>query len=388
MSDHVNPNGEAFAKLLDEHWVDMTGMIGVINRLFRGPTKRVCFTKPKGFGKTHAAAMLAAYCSKGADSNELFRRFAVGRDPTFEKNLNALDVLYWNTAEFVGMSRAGDAAGDCVDILQAVICGELRRDYPGVCTFSMNHIPSLLTEVCRKTGSRFVLIIDDWDAVFQEFPEDGALQDKYLHFLRGLFQGLMPSAYLFGAFMTGILPIRKSGTQSGLTNFDEYTMIDPGVLAPFVGFNEEQVAELCRSSELDLRTMRKRCGGFRLPGAGGVFCPASVIEAVKTKMFKGLAPVAEPNETLRKVIGLRLDGLSKTVDSLIAGRSQRVNTAFFRNDVRTFSRSDEVLTLLVHLGFLAYDEETRTVAVPNEAVREEFLRARSLNNRRSLADES
>lgn len=386
MSVFVNPNADAFERVIDEFYVDMTGLIGVTNRIFSGPNNLVCATRPRRFGKTFAANMLAAYYSKGADSGDLFRQFAVSRDPTFEKNLNAADVLFWSMAEFSDMSRIQADVGDCVDVLQAVICEELRSEYPDICTTPDNYIPSLLTEINQITGNRFVIIIDEWDVVFREFPDNCALQDKYLHFLRGLFKGVMPSHYLLGAYMTGILPIKKTGTQSSLSDFDEDTMIDPGVMAPFVGFTKDQVAKLCCSAGMDFWTMQDWYDGYRFPDVGHVFCPYSVIKAVRSNKFKDFWARTEAHESLLRFINLDIDGLKDALSGLIDGRPQPVNAASFRNDFTAFSCRDDVLTLLVHLGYLSYDGETSNVAIPNKEIRDDFVLAMSQSNRKKTAE--
>ena len=81
-------------------------------------------------------------------------------------------------------------------------------------------------------------LIDEWDCIFREYKEDKEAQEIYLDFLRDMLKD-KPCIHL--AYMTGILPIKKYGTHSALNMFDEFSMIDPGPMAEYVGFTEEEV---------------------------------------------------------------------------------------------------------------------------------------------------
>ncbi|MCC8028319.1 MAG: AAA family ATPase [Lachnospiraceae bacterium] len=102
-------------------------------------------------------------------------------------------------------------------------------------------LANAILSVSRKTGDKFFIIIDEWDALFREAKNDEALLKSYLQFLRGLFKGgpAMKSV-LAGAYMTGILPIKKYGTESALTDFEEYSMTNPDTLSEYVGFTEKE----------------------------------------------------------------------------------------------------------------------------------------------------
>ena len=69
------------------------------------------------------------------------------------------------------------------------------------------------------------------------------------------------------------------------------------------------------------------------------------------------------------------DGLSKTIAELIGGIEVPVDTYGFSNDLVTFLNKDDVLTLLIHLGYLAYDEDTEMVYIPNEEIKRAFTAA-------------
>ena len=72
---------------------------------------------------------------------------------------------------------------------------------------------------------------------------------------------------------------------------------------------------------------------------------------------------------------MNMDGLKDAVIQMLAGGEVRINTGTFSNDMTTFETRDDVLTLLVHLGYLTYDSTKETVSVPNKEVSQEYVNA-------------
>ncbi|MEZ3486532.1 MAG: PD-(D/E)XK nuclease domain-containing protein [Lachnospiraceae bacterium] len=67
-------------------------------------------------------------------------------------------------------------------------------------------------------------------------------------------------------------------------------------------------------------------------------------------------------------ISLDFDGMSKTIAELLGGIAVPVDTNGFANDLVTFQDRNDVLTLLIHLGYLAFDKGTKTARIPNEEI--------------------
>ena len=80
---------------------------------------------------------------------------------------------------------------------------------------------------------------------------------------------------------------------------------------------------------------------------------------------------------MKLYIQMNIDGLKDSVIEMIAGAKIPVQTGTFSNDMTTFSTKDDVLTLLVHLGYLTYDSEQGTVAIPDKEVSQEYINALS-----------
>ena len=214
------------------------------------------------------------------------------------------------------------------------------------------------------------MIIDEWDALFREAKDDAKIQKEYIDFLRGLFKSSWTDAIFEAAYMTGILPIKKYGNQSAVSDFREYTMLSPGNLAKYMGFTEPEVAGLCEKYGADFETMKFWYDGYLFRHLKSVYSPNSVIEAIERNEFGSYWARTETYESLKVYIDL-----NEAIVQMIGGERVIVDVETFQNDMTNIRRKDDVLTLLIHLGYLAYDAEKKHVFIPNEEVKQEFVRA-------------
>ena len=169
--------------------------------------------------------------------------------------------------------------------------------------------------------------------------------------------------------------IKKYGTQSALTDFFEYTMIEPGTLAEYVGFTEKEVRQLCEEHSLDYEEASTWYDGYQLGTVGHVYSPNSIIKAIYNKRFSNYWTQTETYESLKIYIDMDFDGLKTAIVNMLGGGRCVIDTGTFQNDMTSLKSKDDVFTLLVHLGYLAYDADKKEVFIPNEEVREEFIRA-------------
>ena len=118
-------------------------------------------------------------------------------------------------------------------------------------------LPLTLADINEKTGEKFVVIIDEWDAVFRENMSDRTIQNEYIDLLRGLFKGEKSQRFMGLAYLTGILLIKRYNSESALNNFREYTMISPKRLDQYVGFMETEVQKLCGQYHMDFQEAKR-----------------------------------------------------------------------------------------------------------------------------------
>ena len=235
----------------------------------------------------------------------------------------------------------------------------------------------VMKDIFAKTKCPFVILIDEWDCLFREYKKDREAQKKYLDFLR---VWLKDQDYVALAYMTGILPIKKYGTHSALNMFDEFSMIDPGPLASYVGFTESEVEKLCGEYQMDIDEIRNWYDGYSFEEVPSVYSPKSVISCMRLGRLGNYWNQTETFEALQLYIDMNFEGLRDDILSMLAGEEVPVNTGSFTNDMATFRTEDDVLTLLIHLGYLGYRYATKTVFIPNGEIRAEFVNAVSVSD--------
>ena len=368
MGTYLNPGNSGFAGILNDRYVDKTGLISLVNNSIETPRRLTCISRPRRFGKSFAAQMLCAYYDKTCNSSGLFWDKEISRDESYEKYLNKFDVLY---VDMTYVKPFSNNYGKLVPYLSRKITEELKEAYPDL-TVS-NELPASMISAAELTGNKFIMIIDEWDAPIRENP---SVQREYLEFLRTLFKSSGTTAKIFAAaYMTGILPIKKDGYQSAISDFREYTMIKPRKYGAYVGFTEKEAAALCEESGVDFQKIKQWYDGYFFPDTGSVYNPNSVMQAIDNRDFDSYWTETSAAESLLEYISKGYTGLTKTIAELIGGMKAGVNTNGFANDLVTFKGKDDVLTLLIHLGYLAYDESTGKVHIPNEEIRMEFSKA-------------
>lgn len=385
MGKYLNIGNDGFAAIRKGIYVDKTELISFINGTLGTTNKLTCVSRPRRFGKSFAAKMLCAYYDKSCDSHALFKGLKIAEDPSFEQYLNQYDVIYLDITEFTSDAFVKGTMADVVTNLEQQVIDELCTVYPDIPR--QDSLPHMLYSIADATGNKFIFIIDEWDALFRENQRDTFLQESYLRLLRGLFKNSGKTDKMIeAAYMTGILPIKKYGTQSAMTDFREYTMTAPKKLAEFVGFTEQEVRQLCTDYHMDFSEFRKWYDGYSFNRVKSVYNPNSVIEAIRNEEIDNYWTQSETYESLRLYIEMNEDGLKEAIIQMLGGAKIKIDTATFQNDMTTIRCRDDVLTLLVHLGYLAYDIKNRSVSIPNEEVRQEFVRAVTTGKHTEIAN--
>ncbi len=370
MGSYFNPGNEKFFEACNsEIYVDKTRLLHYTNSVLRTNNKYICVSRPRRFGKSMAANMLVAYYSKGCCSRELFQKYQISASESFEKYCNYYNVIFLNMQEFFSRTHSIDSM---LDLLRGRVLREILRAYPQVDYYDKNDLIGSIQDIYDETKEPFLFIIDEWDCVFRELKTDKISQKKYLDFLRDL---LKDKAYLHLVYMTGILPIKKYGTHSALNMFDEFSMLDQAKLIEYVGFTEQEVQILCETYQMDFEETKQWYDGYVLEQNYHIYNPRSVVRAMLTHRYNNYWNQTETFEALRDYIVMNYDGLRTMIIELLAGNSKEIRIGTFSNDMTTFASADDVLTLLVHLGYLGYHFDTKEVYIPNAEVEEEFVNA-------------
>ncbi len=383
MGTYINKGNLAFKKILNSDYVDKSSFIAVVNSTLDSEKQNICATRCRRFGKSMMAKMLCAYYDKSCDSKELFKGLKIAEDPSFEEHLNKYNVLYLDVTTFTTNTAYH---GHIVKSINETITKEVKKTFSDVEFEENADLMACLQAIYNQIGERFYFIIDEWDAICREFPErrkfkdspstvEPTEMDEYVMFLRRLFKSQGSEEVFVGAYLTGILPMVKYNTESALNNFYEYSMVQPFAAAGSFGFTSNEVKVLCEKHNMDFDELAAWYDGYQIGDEPSVFNPNSVMKAISANKCSSYWAATGAYDRVSSYIILNFDGLKDCIVKMLAGEHCRVNTTKFKNDMSKVNNKDDVLTVLIHLGYLAYDGSTGTCYIPNKEVRDELINA-------------
>ena len=377
MGNYLNQDGKKFYEIThSDIYVDKTELLTYTNSVLQTLQKYICISRPRRFGKSITASMIAAYYSRGCDAKELFSPYKIARNLDFDTYRNKYNTLFLNMQEFLSRTKN---IYELLDRMKRLVLRDLKREYPNVDYFDDTDLIESMQDVYQETNCPFVVIIDEWDCIFREYKQDKEAQEIYLDFLRDM---LKDKSCIALAYMTGILPIKKYGSHSALNMFTEYSMTNPREMAEYFGFTEVEVKKLCERFHRNFEETRAWYDGYELVTVDGeekicysMYSPKSVVDVMLSGVFDNYWNQTETYEALKSYIKLNFDGLKDAIIRMLAGERVQVNIGTFSNDMTSFHGKDDVLTLLIHLGYLSYHWPDKTVTIPNKEVSQEYINA-------------
>ena len=377
MGLYLNKDSAEFESYLyDDIFVDKSLLIETTNNnLTKKRLKYMCVTRPRRFGKSLALSMLNAYYSKGCDSKELFKGLKIETDESYLKHLNKHNVIWIDMAElYTGLNDKKLF----VSKLKEYIYFDLKETFSNVdINFDMSDGTFLINSfktIYSKSGNRFIFLIDEWDVIFREEEHNKKLCDEYIGFLRSLFKSSGVSNCFDLVYMTGILPIKRYSTQSTLNMFKEYNMLDADALTPYFGFTEEETKKLCSKYDRDFKKIKRWYDGYKLNNIE-IYNPNSVVEAVISGKCSDYWTQTSSIEAVTNYMNYDNGELKDLITKMLAGEKVAVNVKLFQNNLTRVNSRDAALTVLIHLGYLAYDEKTKSCYIPNYEISLEFENA-------------
>ena len=374
MGTYLNPGNGGFAEIVSSDYQDKTGLIALINERICKSGKLICISRPRRFGKSYAAKMLCAYYDHTCKSESLFDDKEISKSSSYGTHRNKYNVIYLDISGMISKMNTLNIPICKVSVsIKELINQEIQASFPDIPHY--DDASDAILAVKRKTEKQFVFIIDEWDAIIREAKNDTETQKAYLDLLREWFKnGNFTSEAVAAAYMTGILPIKKDGSESAVSDFMEYTIIQPGPFVEYTGFTETEVRNLCKQYNMSFEKAKQWYDGYDFRRSEPIYNPYSVMMAMQMGEFRSYWRKTSTAESLKTYVGMNMDDLQDKILRLIAGEPVEVYTDDFENDFETFNSSDDVLTLMIHLGYLVYDSETSMARIPNEELRIEFNR--------------
>lgn len=371
MGIFINTGNEAFLSARNGEYVDKSGLIAIINSTLFSTRRFSCVTRSRRFGKSLAAQMLCAYYDRSCQSRELFADLEIASHPTFEQHLNKYPVIYLDLTSFVTRFRDDSV----VSVIEEELMADIHANYPDVPVEAKDDLMKLLIRIASATGQRFFFIIDEWDAICREFDPGTKAMDEYVNWLRRMFKDYTANLVFAGVYMTGILPVKKYKTQSALNNFVEYSMVEPMDMAHFFGFTKDEVKALAEKHAMDFDELEKWYDGYQIGDEHSIFNPNSVMMAVRSRRCRSYWASTGAFDAISGYIRYDFDGLKDDIISMLAGGRCEVDPTRFRNDLSEIGNRDDVLTVLIHLGYLSYNWREDECYVPNREVAGEMVNA-------------
>ena len=223
MGRFLKKGNDGFRAVRNGEYVDKSRLIEIVNATLNTERQFTCVSRARRFGKSVAARMLYSYYDQWYGDRNLFADLRIYSSPSFSRHFQRYPVLYLDMTDFVTRYNKSD---DIVAHIQSDIVDELKEIFTDVeYKENCNLADALFAVATQVHQEKFIMIIDEWDAILREWPEGSGISEQYINLLRGLFKSTNAMSTFAGVYMTGILPIKKYDTQSALNNFHEYSMV-------------------------------------------------------------------------------------------------------------------------------------------------------------------
>ena len=382
MGTYINIGNAGFQSARNSEYVDKSGLISIVNKSLFTERRYCCVSRCRRFGKSMAAKMLYAYYDHSCDSRSLFADLQISGDPTFEQHLNKYAAIYLDMTSFVTLYHDERI----VDKIDAALLEDVSKAYPNVPVKQEDSLMDYLLRVSIEKGEQFVFIIDEWDAICREFASGTKAMDNYVGWLRRKFKSQDGMRVFACVYMTGILPIKKYDTQSALNNFQEYSMMKPGGMGEYFGFTKDEVNSLAEKHNMELEELEKWYDGYQIGNVSSIFNPNSVMTALMEQWCESYWGRTGATEVITGYIRMNYEGLKDDIIFMLAGGRCKVNPTRFQNDMSIIESKDDVLTVLIHLGYLSYDRNKMECYIPNKEVAGEMENAVEDNNWKPVVD--
>lgn len=354
------------------YFVDKSQMLEELFPLVGKGSKHICITRPRRFGKTVMANMVASFFSRGCDAKDVFENLTIARNEKYERYRNRFSVIHISF---------NDIAEDCTSYRQYIgrICGrleeDLREEYPDVKVYGEGNVIDPLIDIYAKNPeARFIFVLDEWDFIFHQ--DFAAEEDKkaYLRFLRSL---LKDRPYVLMAYMTGILPIAKYSSGSELNMFVEFTMAKSPAFSDYFGFTEAEVTELhgrylqtVKESKFTVEGLRTWYNGYHTASGERVYNPRSVVLALSFNHLENYWTSAGPYDEIYYYIGHNVDEVRDDLSLMASGEDVPAKIQEYAATSMHLETRDEIFSAMVVYGFLSY--ENGKVSIPNKELMEKF----------------
>lgn len=350
----------------DFYFVDKSSLLKELVSVLGTERKYICITRPRRFGKTVMANMIAAFFGRAEDSSDVFETLEIGKSSVYEKHRNQYDVI---TIDFSDVPGNCDSYEKYIARIQNELYQDLAEAYPELHLSSEKAIWDNLSEIFeRKKKQKFIFIMDEWDAVFHMSFITENEKKEYLLFLKSL---LKSKAYVELAYMTGILPIAKYSSGSELNMFAEYDMATKIRFGEYFGFSEEEadiLYERYRSVTETIRITREELrewyDGYHTAAGGRMYNPRSVVCALTDNQLANYWTSSGPYDEIFYYIRNNLSAVRDDLALMVAGEGVPAKVQEFSVSDMNLKTKNQIYSAMVVYGLLTFEDGK--VNIPNK----------------------
>lgn len=354
------------------YFVDKTLMLDEIVSRIGTTEKYICITRPRRFGKSVMANMLASFFSRDCDAKNIFDELKISGKKYYKKYRNQYHVIF---ISFNELPRRCKSYEQYIGRIESNLMDDLIQAYPDVHINPLDAVWDILKKIYTADhSSRFIFILDEWDFIFhRNFVTE---EDKvdYIDFLSNL---LKDKSYVSLAYMTGILPIAKYSSGSELNMFLEYTMASEAMYSDYFGFTEEEVDRLyskyltmCENPKVTREGLRIWYDGYHTKSGGRVYNPRSVVASLTNNNLGNYWTSAGPYDEIYYYVNHNIDAVREDLALMVSGISVPAKISEYAATSMNLMTKNEIFSAMVVYGFLSYEDGY--VSIPNKELMDKF----------------
>ena len=354
------------------YFVDKSRLLDELIQRMETTANYICITRPRRFGKSVAANMIACFFSRECRAEDIFDRLRIAQTDSYRSNVGKHDVIFISFNELPRKCRNYE---EYIDRISDRLLEDLRNAYPKAGIHEKDAVWDALLSVYQAYDSkRFIFVLDEWDFIFhRNFVTDRDKAD-YIDFLSNLLKG---KAYVSLAYMTGILPIAKYSSGSELNMFLEYSMTAREKFGEYFGFTEEETDDLYQrylvleaSPKVSREGLRFWYDGYQTASGKRLYNPRSVVGALSDNQLGSYWTSSGPYDEIFYYIGANVDAVRDSLAFMVSGTPVPAKVQEYAATSMRLSTRDEIFSAMVVYGFLSY--ENGCVRIPNKELMEKF----------------
>ena len=363
--NNINEVNQFSKTTKEKYFVDKSELIEKMNELVGTASQYVCITRPRRFGKTLNAMMLASYYSKNANFKELFDKLKISKSKSYLKHLNKHNVVYITLNQ---LPDPGCTYEEFINNYAGALLSDLKEAFTNIEIKDAKPLSRVFDQVYNETKESFIFIFDEWDYIFNNnlFSEND--RKAFLEFLRDL---LKDKPYVELAYMTGVLPIAKYSSGSALNMFKEYNMLNDSKYDKYFGFTLAEVKNLCKKqSKITFEELKMWYDGYKTYSGLDVFNPRSVVYALSDGVCQSYWTNTGPMDEISYYIENNVEEIQNDIVQMVSGIPVNIHLEGYSAERINLNTRDEILSAMTVYGFLSYHDETLTI--PNKELRMKF----------------